>query len=743
MARRNKTPPNLSLMFIQYPDRLEQFFLLTQAALPGAGGMLLTDMKGKPVWQTGDMLGDDVIRQIISETVNHDITAGPLESVCGRSGERAWSLPLLNPHKEVIGHLILSGSQWPDGEDQRRMRGVALGYLSEAVSNEQAILQELDTMAEELTARYEELNLAYEEDSSDSDEFRYAQDALNSLVTDSAEYLDSAFSLLYVPSHGLETHYSTPRRKLNNRQDILRELESNVFDWIQKNDRGLVVNSIEDPIHAKACPGLPAKIAAIPLRNSRKQVIGMITCLRFTLGRDYTNSDRNLLDVLARKVTKVLDLAYDDLTGLMRRSGFEHFVRNALEEAEDRNLKHCVLSLDISQLHILNDRGSFEEGDRLIQEVSRVISSHIRDTDQVSRLDGGNFIILLQNCPAVRGNRVAEHLLEDISRIEVEAEDEESRFDVAAAIGLREIDVDTKNVESAISGAQIACKTAKERGRNVISVYSVEDSELLEREEHMRVLGTVQWALRNNGFDLFSQTIRPIDPANTHMHYEVLVRMRNADGELVPPGAFLPAAERYQLMPAVDRWVIRNTLATLQQYWPQLASMDTSWAVNISGQSLGSGEIVEFLRETLNEFQIPPQVINIEITETVAVGNLEQACRIIQGIRELGCPVSLDDFGTGLSTFSYLKQLPVDFLKIDGSFIVNILDDPVSRVMVESIHHVGHAMGLKTIAEYVENHKIEDCLREIGIDFSQGYAIAKPIPINEQLDAIVQPSNGN
>ncbi len=721
-------------MELQFPDRLETYFRLVSAALPAADGMAATDTDGELIWHSGAECDAEVVARICKQFAaaeGGDALAG--SGIDG--GAHAYGLAVRDVQGDVIGGLVLRGAFDPRDTHQGELALLALSFIGQALSDEQTMAMELDTMAEELTARYEELNLAYEKDDAEKTQFREAQETLRALVADSAEYLDSAMALLYVPMHRIFVRHVPPRRKVGNRHEVVTELESNVYEWIRENDRGLVVNALDEPAHKAACPGLHGKLAAVPLRSSKKEVIGLVACVRFALGRDYTNSDRNLLDVLSRKVTKIIDANYDELTGLVRREGLEHYIRLAIHEAQEKNLQHSLLQIDLSQLHVINDLISYETGDNLIREVSAIIGKHIRDTDVVSRIDGGTFAVLLSNCPSPQGQKIAQEMLDDISQIVIEQKN--NRLEVAASVGIQQLDSDTPSAEQAMSGAEVACKTAKERGRNVVSVYSQEDTELLARQEHMRILGAVQSALRTNGFELFSQTIRPTDPDNPHMHFEILVRMRTADGELIPPGLFLPAAERYQLMPAIDRWVVRNTLATLEKYWDDLKDMDVSFAVNLSGQSIHGGEIIEFLADTFKDFKIPTKMINIEITETVAVGDLTRARAIIDGIRNLGCPVSLDDFGTGQATFSYLKQLPVDILKIDGVFIANVLEDEVSKVMVESINHVSHAMGLKTIAEYVETTEIEDWLRSVGVDYAQGYGVAKPIPVEQQLNELI------
>jgi EAL domain-containing protein (putative c-di-GMP-specific phosphodiesterase class I) len=275
---------------------------------------------------------------------------------------------------------------------------------------------------------------------------------------------------------------------------------------------------------------------------------------------------------------------------------------------------------------------------------------------------------------------------------------------------------------------------AKEKGRNRVQVYHREDSELSLRHGEMEWVGRLQKALDEDRFVLYSQDIMPIGDARKGSHCELLVRMLDEKGEIVPPMAFIPAAERYGLMPSIDRWVIRNAMAIIAREQTQVRGEVTDmYAINLSGASVGDDRFLEFVKEQFTRFTVPYQAICFEITETAAIARLDKATHFIQEMRELGCHFSLDDFGAGMSSFAYLKHLPVDFLKIDGGFVKDMADDPIDRAMVEAIHSVGHVMGKKTIAEFVDGERVIAALKQIGVDYAQGYGVAKPRPFGPRL----------
>ncbi|MFT5580230.1 MAG: EAL domain-containing protein (putative c-di-GMP-specific phosphodiesterase class I) [Paraglaciecola psychrophila] len=308
---------------------------------------------------------------------------------------------------------------------------------------------------------------------------------------------------------------------------------------------------------------------------------------------------------------------------------------------------------------------------------------------------------------------------------------EEKPFIVAVSIGIVPISELTINSNDLLRNADIACYAAKNAGRNCFRVYEKNVSAIAQVHVDMAWVTKINLALENNNVRLYAQKIQSnYDGNGQGLHYEVLLRMLDVDGSIVAPGAFLPAAERYHLMLKIDGWVIKNQFEYLSKNPEHLAAL-TLCSINISGSSITSTVFQQAVIDQLDYYNIPPEKICFEITETAAISNLSEATVFIQMMQEKGCLFALDDFGTGFSSFAYLKYLPVDYLKIDGVFVKGIVDDPIDYAMVKSIHEVGQIMGKKTVAEFVENPEIESKLKEIGIHYSQGYGIAKPCPIDE------------
>jgi len=310
------------------------------------------------------------------------------------------------------------------------------------------------------------------------------------------------------------------------------------------------------------------------------------------------------------------------------------------------------------------------------------------------------------------------------------------QLDVSASIGVASIDPETDGIVGVMASAEIACKMAKDGGRDRIQVFEQDNTSLVRRSEEIEWIGRVQQGLRDDQFELYCQPVTPLADAGQAPHFEILIRLLDEDGTVQLPGLFLPAAERYQLMPQIDRWVIRNTLATLGSTWESIAASGAVFCVNLSGQSLTDHSFLLFVSDELRNAKVPPQNICFEITETAAISNIDEALAFMKEMRGWGCRFALDDFGAGLSSFGYLKVLPVDYLKIDGSFVREVTTDDISRSMVEAICQIGRTMGLKMVAEYVGDEDTVAVLRTMGVDYVQGFYIGKPAPLSETLNRL-------
>jgi len=415
---------------------------------------------------------------------------------------------------------------------------------------------------------------------------------------------------------------------------------------------------------------------------------------------------------------------HDALTKLYNRNVFDQKLQNLIETTLAPNSHHALLYLDLDQFKIVNDTCGHVAGDELLKQVSQKLNSYIRNNDVLARLGGDEFGIQLENCPIDVALRIANSIRQAVKDILFPWGDK--TFRIGISIGVVEITENCDSVEHLLSAADAACYAAKDAGRNQVHLYQAQSSEAAARHGEMQWFSRIQQAIENNKFCLYAQTIVPLKALDDTTHVEILLRMLDDNNQIIPPGSFIPAAERFGLMSTIDRWVVSNIFEMISRAIKNVIQSGYHFAINLSGQTLANAETLNFIIEQLEHYKIPTGVISFEITETAAISNLSAAKQFIKILKSKGCQFSLDDFGSGLSSFAYLKNLPVDFLKIDGEFVKDIVDNPIDLAMVQSINQIGHVMELKTIAEFVENDEILEKLQDVGVDYAQGYGICKP-----------------
>lgn len=425
---------------------------------------------------------------------------------------------------------------------------------------------------------------------------------------------------------------------------------------------------------------------------------------------------------------------HDALTGLINRREFERRAERLLSTIQQDKDEHALCFMDLDQFKIVNDTCGHIAGDELLRQLSIVLQHEVRKRDTLARLGGDEFGVLMEHCSLEHAHRVATTLQKAIQDFQFTWEG--NSFKIGVSIGLVSITEVVADLTELLKQADAACYMAKDLGRNCIHVYQSEDENMAQRHGEMQWVTRIQKVLKEDRFCLYAQAIAPLDNSQDR-HYEILVRMIDEQGDIIPPGAFLPAAERYNLIEQIDRWVIENTFKTLVDN-PVFLRQINFISINLSGQSLTKHDFLYFIMSQLDSSGLDGDKICFEITETAAIANLSTAIKFIATLNELGCRFALDDFGSGLSSFGYLKNFPVDYLKIDGMFVRDIVDDPIDHAMVKSINDIGHVMGMQTIAEFVENDEIKGMLREIGVNYAQGYGIAKPQSIIEIIDDVLK-----
>ncbi|MEO0349756.1 MAG: EAL domain-containing protein [Cyanobacteria bacterium P01_A01_bin.15] len=454
--------------------------------------------------------------------------------------------------------------------------------------------------------------------------------------------------------------------------------------------------------------------SAAPIRSASGEVLGTVLVFH-----DVTE-ERGRAQQLAWQAS------HDSLTELFNRKKFVQSLDKVIDELHTQRSQHMLCYMDLDHFKAVNDTCGHAAGDQLLRQVADLWCGQIRQTDVLARLGGDEFGLLLYNCSLERAVHIAESFCSSIQAFRFLYDGKV--FSIGVSIGIVPITSGSTTSEEVMRLADTACYTAKNKGRNRVQIYHPDDAGITRQTKDSQWFSRVTEALDNNQFQLYYQTIEAAMPDSTDSRLcEILLRLPNpVSGKMSPPMAFLPTAERYSLMPRIDRWVVTNFFSYLVSHTPD---PHTIYSVNLSGSSLNDESFLGFLKQQLEQYPINPAILCFEITETLAIANLQKAVELILELKKIGCHFALDDFGSGMSSFNYLKHLPVDYLKIDGNFVREAPTDAVLYAMLQSINHIGHIMGLKTIAEYVETPVVLKAVQALGIDYAQGYAISRPRPL--------------
>ncbi|MCW5603851.1 MAG: EAL domain-containing protein [Burkholderiales bacterium] len=477
----------------------------------------------------------------------------------------------------------------------------------------------------------------------------------------------------------------------------------------------------------------PIRYSQAPIRGRGAEMLGMIVVFH----------DISQIRAMAQQL--IWQASHDALTGLVNRREFEHRLAELLGTAKGKSREHALMFMDLDNFKAVNDTCGHSAGDELLRQLTSVMMTRMRGSDTLARLGGDEFGALLESCPLDQALRIANAMRETIREFRFVWENK--TFSVGVSIGLVPITAGSGNLNEVLKAADICCYEAKSKGRDRVQVYRPEEGELPGRHVELQVVSQINRAFELNQFRLFRQRMVPLNDASMREpHYEVLIRMLDKSGNLIPPTGFMPAAERYNLLTSIERWVISSLVEFLHREWTAGAiprelgagGERSYYAVNLSGASINDRSFPDFLRNLLTRYQLPPGLLCFEITETTAISNLNKAAELMREMKGMGCRLALDDFGTGMSSFAYLKHLPVDYLKIAGVFVKDMVVDPVDQAIVEAINRISHILGMRTIAESVEDARTLERITALGVDFAQGYFIAQPEALGQ--DGHTQPA---
>ena len=637
-----------------------------------------------------------------------------------------YSFALRGEHIELLGVVSLitrlSGKQ-PEARPLQTVRLLVQPAL-ECLRRELALRSKLGSRERDLDVRERDLNLMLEISShqsaaaSDSDEFGL-------IMKTALERMGCALAALWVPDKNIAVSLTRSGQPMS--PESLQRAQHHLMVWMQLQQRTIVVNHISKVPSDVAAP---YKILACPVRHPSERVMGVLALFNPPSAPDFDLHQTRIAEVLAKRATSIIQAQYDSSTGLMTRQAFERQASALLAPSTSAET-HIILYLDIDRLHVINETFGMHVGDDVIVSVAEGMAKSLPAGALSARISGDRLAALIPNSNMEAAAIVAEGIRAAAAAILPRAG--HGSFQVSACIGVAPIGRSDHPLAHALATAEIACKAAKDRGRNRVEMFQDSDQSIIRRHTDILVIGKLLDALDNDSFRLDAQPILPLRGNYGRPRFELLIRMLGDRGEIIPPGKFLSAAERYQLMPTVDRWVVHRACGLLGKHSASVGEDIARFAINLSGQSLQDESFLEFVINEIKASGLPPAVLCFELTETATIGNLVKAQNFIRSLQDLGCQFALDDFGTGVSSLAYLKDLSVNYLKIDGSFVRDAITNSRSESMIKAIAQLAKVMCMETIAEYVETDVLRARMADLGVDYGQGFAMGKAQPLEDLL----------
>lgn len=705
---------------------------LLRAVLPGAEGFAFHDCEKRCIWRTDGPAAGELEAAIGAASPEPSTPPGPVWSRLP-SGRRALAATVADEDRRLLGRLtavFAAGAGEPAArqvDDLQEALASVAGLVGENLRLHRRLAGERNR-AEEAE---QELKLVYQVDQKIHGTSR-SHASLAQLVGQSGRFLGIAYSVLLLPAKRIRISATHSSWKGVNRKVLDKYLIKTLFPQMQ-GQCSPVVFEVPSVPGSDDVSDLGYQAMVCPLLDRAGKVEGILAQLGRVDRGPFRPSHQRFMAHIARKVEYVIEQSFDSMTGLTNRSGFEAQLAEARKSLAGEEDCHQIVYVDLDNLQLVNSTFGQEAGDAVITRFAQTLEQQVPPNAVAGRLTGDDFAVLMTHssvdaaldlAAAVRANSESLRYLQG-----------DKSLQVTASIGIAPID-GSSDESAVLTAARIACDSAKDHGRDRVEVYDQANQSIVRRFDNMNLVAEIQKMLDADGFDLLAQPISPLRKEGAASRFEVLLRMRDADGEEVPSGSFFSAAERYQMMPQIDRWVVSTTLGILGEHAAAIRSAGASFAINLSGQSLSDDEFLSFIDERIDASGLPPWSLCFEVTESAAVSNHVKAQAFIDALRQRGCTVSLDDFGAGLSSFAYLKSFNVDTLKIDGNFIKDISGNRISESMVAAITQVAKVMGLETVAEYVETEEIREFVAGMGVDYAQGHAVGRPAPLGDVLSRL-------
>ena len=721
----------------QLEARFDPFVRLLRSLLPRAACVALFGGNGELMWSTDPTLGPDLLNAVDDALLGARAGTtgqGQLRTLAGNTP--VYLCPLRGDAGQLLG-VIAIVCRTHDAKDKRNPE-FAFAYSLIAPALE-CLRRELITRAtiEELNATVsaleKDLNLLLLVRAPELS--AAAHDGVNELqllVQQTIEHLRACTGALLVP----EKNITLARSASGSAPDtqFLMRAHKRLLAMAQANPEPLISN---ETLSAAFPDSFPYRVLCCSLRSRAGRPMGVLALLRDAAAEPFTERDAHVAEILARKAIGLIESNYDSLSGLYTRAAFERRVRAVVTDKKVTR-QWCALYVDVDQLHLINEKSGMHVGDAVLAELGELLRQRLPPGAFGARISGDRFAVLLP-AQANDAEKFAEALRAGAELAGAAAQGEH-RLPVSISIGVALLDDSAAELAHVLAAAETACKAAKDRGRNRVEVYRQSDASIVRRHADIGIASQLRDAIAAGRLHLHAQLILPFAAAATaRPHFELLLRMTDETGKTVGPDSFLSAATRYQLMPVIDRWVVNHVIEALQPRASVLEGKALGFSINFSGQSLNDDTFSDMLIERLSSSGLDPELFCFELTENATVAALPRALALMHRLRKLGCGVALDDFGTGLSSLSCLRELPVTMLKIDGSFVRDVLKDARAESMVRAIAQLARSMSITTVAEYVETPEIGARVASLGVDYGQGFAIGRPIPFTDLLSELPLP----
>jgi diguanylate cyclase (GGDEF)-like protein len=705
---------------------LDPYGQLIRMLLPRAQSIAVYGAGGRSLWASDGQDDPDLQRFAAEVMAAGSAAPGDIDGTSRHvDGATAYAFVLRDPQGLPLAAVTLLARD----SGEARPFSLVLGLLRpalECLQRELGMKASLGAMSRDLHSRDRDLELLLDASADKADTARDT-DEFGRLMQAAVDHLGCAIGALIVPERAVAIVRTRRDQPGSTAAEVVTRTHRHLMSWATLQRRTMILNKVD----AVADKLPPFKILSVPVRHLSHRVIGFLALFNSSDGDDFERRQTRLAELLARKVTSILLTRYDATTGLLGRGAFDQQV-DALLSSRQTAAADAVVYLDIDQIHVINENFGMHVGDETIVKVADVVRRRAPVGALAARISGDRFALFLPNATV----EVAAQAADDIRKCAAELSQKrpEGLLRVSLSAGVAALPANSKQpLSHALAMAEIANKAAKDHGRDRVETFDKGDKSMVRRHDEVHIIAGLHEAIAADRFRLYAQPILPLSVGPAEPRFEILIRLLTEAGELLPPAKFLPAAESYQLMPAIDRWVISHALAELSAHAGILNGRVARFAINLSGQSVTDPEAAGFIESQLAATGIPADILFFELTETAAVTHLDRAAAFMQRVRDLGCQFALDDFGTGASSLAYLKSLPVSVLKIDGSFVRDAVSNPRSESMVKAIAQLARTMGITTIAEFVETDEIRIRMADLGVDYGQGFAMGRPIPLGEVL----------